>query len=201
MENPFNDYIKNAAMHVAKKAYVIDNDNQKAIHQLMYYFKDDNRFEGDLNKGLILQGEVGTGKTLLFRIFQKIIKMNAKKFGILTCRELVQKFTMANYNEILRYGKESYRVNEFNRPDRTRPVHYLFDDLGSEPIASHYGNKLNILVELITDRYEEYLKCGMLTHFTTNLSAAEIGEIYGGRIRSRLKEMCNLIPLNGKDRR
>jgi DNA replication protein DnaC len=33
----------------------------------------------------------------------------------------------------------------------------------------------------------------MLTHATTNLSASELEEIYGNRLRSRMREMFNLV--------
>jgi DNA replication protein DnaC len=33
----------------------------------------------------------------------------------------------------------------------------------------------------------------MLTHATTNLSAEELEKLYGNRVRSRMREMFNLI--------
>jgi DNA replication protein DnaC len=43
----------------------------------------------------------------------------------------------------------------------------------------------------------------MLTHITTNLSASELEEIYGNRIRSRMREMFNLVAFDRdtKDKR
>jgi DNA replication protein DnaC len=43
----------------------------------------------------------------------------------------------------------------------------------------------------------------MLTHITTNLNSSEIEEIYGTRVRSRLREQFNLIAFSesAKDKR
>jgi DNA replication protein DnaC len=43
----------------------------------------------------------------------------------------------------------------------------------------------------------------MLTHATTNLSASELEEIYGNRLRSRIREMFNLVAFDkdAKDKR
>jgi DNA replication protein DnaC len=44
---------------------------------------------------------------------------------------------------------------------------------------------------------------GIPTHVTTNLSASELEEKYGNRIRSRMREMFNLVAFdkNSKDKR
>lgn len=48
-----------------------------------------------------------------------------------------------------------------------------------------------------TDRpYEEFVENNSATHITTNLSASEIENTYGNRIRSRLRQMFNLIAFN-----
>lgn len=37
----------------------------------------------------------------------------------------------------------------------------------------------------------------MITHATTNLSASELEDYYGNRVRSRMREMFNLIAFDG----
>lgn len=49
------------------------------------------------------------------------------------------------------------------------------------------------MAEILLTRYDLFVSKNLLTHLTTNLSASEIEEIYGNRIRSRLREMLNLI--------
>jgi hypothetical protein len=42
-------------------------------------------------------------------------------------------------------------------------------------------------------RYDLFHAFGMVTHLTTNLNSIEIEEKYGLRIRSRMREMFNVI--------
>ena len=49
------------------------------------------------------------------------------------------------------------------------------------------------MAEILLTRYDLFINHKLLTHFTTNLSAGEIETIYGNRVRSRMREMFNLI--------
>ena len=71
--------------------------------------------------------------------------------------------------------------------------HYCFDDLGIENNIKYYGNECNVMAEILLSRYDLFIGRGLITHITTNLSATEIEEAYGNRLRSRLREMVNLI--------
>ena len=67
----------------------------------------------------------------------------------------------------------------------------------------YYGNDANIMAEILLSRYDLFIRQGMLTHATTNLSASELEAIYGNRLRSRMREMFNLIAYDkdSKDKR
>ena len=80
---------------------------------------------------------------------------------------------------------------------------YCFDDLGTEQQIKHFGNDCNVMVEILITRYEEFISNGSITHITTNLSASEIEKAYGNRVRSRLRQMFNLIAFDKetKDKR
>ena len=43
----------------------IDRDNEQAIKQFFLYFNRDRGFKGDLQKGILLNGKYGSGKTAL----------------------------------------------------------------------------------------------------------------------------------------
>ncbi|MGV8830202.1 MAG: ATPase, partial [Breznakibacter sp.] len=73
------------------------------------------------------------------------------------------------------------------------PKIYCFDDLGTELTLKHFGQECNVMTEILSSRYEHYIHNDMITHITTNLNADEIEEVYGLRVRSRLRQMCNLI--------
>jgi DNA replication protein DnaC len=49
------------------------------------------------------------------------------------------------------------------------------------------------MAEILLSRYDLFISKKLLTHITTNLSATEIETHYGNRVRSRLREMVNLI--------
>lgn len=47
--------------------------------------------------------------------------------------------------------------------------------------------------EIILSRYDLFLKRKLRTHATTNLNAQELENRYGNRVRSRMRELFNLI--------
>ena len=49
------------------------------------------------------------------------------------------------------------------------------------------------MAEILLSRYDIFTSKKIQTHITTNLSASEIESVYGNRLRSRLREMINLI--------
>ncbi len=51
------------------------------------------------------------------------------------------------------------------------------------------------------NRYDIGVMPFWYTHVTTNLSGDQIEENYGTRVRSRMREMFNMIILPGEDRR
>ncbi len=59
------------------------------------------------------------------------------------------------------------------------------------------------MAEVLLSRYDLFVSQHMITHLTTNLAASELEELYGDRVRSRLREMFNLIAFdkNSKDKR
>ena len=60
-----------------------------------------------------------------------------------------------------------------------------------------------MLAEILLSRYDMFISLHMITHATTNLSASEIENCYGNRVRSRLREMMNVIAFEkeAKDKR
>ena len=65
------------------------------------------------------------------------------------------------------------------------------------------GYQLQILVEILISRHELYLKSKKITFGTTNLNAEEIEERYGSRVRSRIRQLFNLVAFdkNCRDKR
>lgn len=60
--------------------FIIDNNNEPTIEQLYYYATHNPAFDGDLNKGILLQGKYGCGKTILLETYSLLHNHIVKKF-------------------------------------------------------------------------------------------------------------------------
>jgi len=178
--------------------FVLDKDTETAIDALRLYFSADPAFEGKgfgkLAKGLFLAGNVGTGKTL---IMTAAAGNPRKPFRVIPTNRIAGYYQTQGIEGIERF---------FNGSQPTLgvgPAAYCFDDLGAENMSARYmGNELNVMAEIILERYSnKHFIPFHYTHFTTNLTQEEIINLYGTRIHSRLKEMCNVIVLKGTDKR
>jgi len=81
------------------------------------------------------------------------------------------------------------------------PKPLCLDDLGLESTIKHYGNETNTIAEILLNRYHLFTTRGMITHATTNLNPDELENLYGNRVRSRMREMFNLISFISLDKR
>ncbi len=189
-----------------KVEYTIDDDNRNIFNQLSYYFSGDERFEGDLNKRILLFGSVGTGKTLLMKMFSE---NHIQSYVVVPARNIVD-----SYLNDLTNGVDEYEVGTILRTATLHSValgtsvfgHEKFgrciDDLGTEtnPLK-HYGTEYNVIADIILKTYD--FNTIRSPHITTNLSAEQIEQNYGTRFKDRLREMYNLIifPSTAKSRR
>ncbi len=67
----------------------------------------------------------------------------------------------------------------------------------------HYGIECNTIGEILLYRYDLFTYDGIITHATTNLDANQLEDLYGNRVRSRLRSMFNLMAFSQrtKDKR
>jgi hypothetical protein len=127
-------------------------------------------------------------------------------YEIIPCRNVVFSFNHLGFKTIEDYGNDGF---------------YCFDDIGIEPTGKHFGVDSNVIGEILLSRYDLFTrnlelasrsyrknpsaKIGkpIVTHGTTNLNADEIEERYGNRVRSRMRELFNLIAFdkNCRDKR
>ena len=75
--------------------------------------------------------------------------------------------------------------------------------MGLESEMQHYGNSYQVMSEILYYRYDYFHSFEMQTHLTTNLNSPEIEKIYGLRLRSRMREIFNLLafPVETADKR
>ncbi|MBN8642866.1 ATP-binding protein [Flavobacterium soli] len=168
------------------------------IYKLIAYFLKDEvtcfQYNINLNKGILLSGPIGCGKTSIMNIM-KYLTPTEHKFFVKPCRDISFEFIQDGYQIIHKYSKG--KLYEYE------PKTICFDDLGTESNLKYYGNECNVMAEILLSRYDVYIAKRIQTHITTNLSASEIETQYGNRVRSRMRELFNLIAYdnNSKDKR
>lgn len=166
--------------------------NTTILKNLMVYaIRDEEnckKYDIDPDKGILLVGTIGCGKTSLMQLFN-ILTHSHRKYVVKPTRAIAGEFLQNGYDTIHKYGNSD--------------TIYCFDDLGIEQNMKHFGNESNVMAEILLSRYDLLRSRGTITHATTNLNANELEMLYGNRIRSRLREMFNLItfPENAQDLR
>jgi len=199
----------NRAKEILKYQFIIDEDNEDVFNLLCYYFcQDQDGFMNQakkmeledvaLDKGILLCGNFGTGKTDMMKVFQK----NPRQvYFMRTARKVCDDFMKSVDKQIPREYIEPYK-NAINDPSTLyQPLSGIcVDEIGAESEKNNFGNKANVIGDLMELKYaEKYL--GVFCHGTTNLSAAELKTFYGERVTSRMRQTFNFIELPGKDRR
>jgi len=182
------------------KKFKLYPEDHNLIFKLCCYFINDHQacanFGIDTNKGLLLSGPVGCGKTSLMKLLPQIMPYK-KPFEVVPTRNIIFEFNAKGFDVMTPYTQ-----NEV----------FCFDDLGIESTGCHYGKECNVMGEILLSRYDLFMQAGhsqrnsqrqTKTHITTNLNAKELEARYGSRLRSRMRESYNLISFgkNAKDKR
>lgn len=160
----------------------LHNCDKEIIYKLLIYaIRDEENCREhniDLNKGILLIGPIGCGKTSFMTLLRHFL-YRPYLYPVKPTREIATEFQQDGYAVIQKYAK--------------MPTHLCLDDLGAEQSVKHFGNNCNTIGEILLDRYELLMQEGILTHATTNLDANQLEAIYGNRVRSRLRGMFNVV--------
>ncbi|MBS4056537.1 MAG: hypothetical protein KGZ82_04380 [Bacteroidales bacterium] len=186
------------ASRIIKKEFIIDQYNEQVIKLLCMYFtghKDAEKHGLSLSKGILLMGERGTGKSVIMKAFSS---NQHQSYMLVNVRLVTYDFAEHGFKV----------VKNFSTPETIPMNHYgqeligcCFDDLGTDEERKHFGDKVNAIGEILLNRYDSVEH--KFTHITTNLNANAIEQFYGPRLRSRFREMFNVISFDAKapDRR
>lgn len=177
-------FILNAQIEMAKRnrdgEFIIDKNNSNVIDQFYFYLTGSNDFNGDLNKGVMLSGNIGTGKTMMINSLLGVIEQLSSK--------IITRIHAKRVASFLKEKGEDYL--------NLRPL--FIDDLGKETKAvNDYGTVKNTIPDLFAIRYD----AGSWTFATNNYSLDTLRGFYGETTTDRFREIFNNFKLTGESRR
>lgn len=141
-------------------------------------------------RGIYLEGGVGCGKTHICWAIKNFLDTTSK----------TRKVEFWNVSTLLQeirndYDRDGYsKVRPAENIINARRTLLILDDIGAEK-ATEFAAEM--LYRIINHRYNEMIP----TIFTSNLSLGALAEQIGERSASRIAEMCDIIKINGEDRR
>ncbi len=162
------------------------NEHTLALIKTMCFFiSEDPRFESelklDLKKGLLFRGRSGLGKTFI---------------PMCLSNNPLRPIVILNILEIM----DAVKKNGIYEAPKKEGILYI-DDIGTEetPVL-HFGTPIHWLKDFIEQYHFHKLSFNKII-LSTNLNTDQLEEKYGYRVRSRMREMFNVIDLEGKDLR
>ena len=180
------EYLQVKGKMLFGKEFQLYKKDEKLLFKLCNYIIADKekcqKFDLDPAKGILLTGPVGCGKTSFLKLLRYLVP-HQKEYQVIPCRNIAFAFHHLGYKTIEDYGNNSY---------------LCFDDLGVEPAGRFYGKDCNVMGEILLSRYELFLSHKIRTHATTNLDSDELEERYGSRVKSRMRQLFNLVTFDEK---
>ncbi|HEY1405610.1 MAG TPA: AFG1/ZapE family ATPase, partial [Spirochaetota bacterium] len=146
----------------------------------------------DIEKGLFLWGNPGTGKTLLSTIIltEIITRTGIEGRFMKISRSFFDRLRATFSESSEHYGMASEIEREIANIDIL-----VIDDFG---VQRNTAWEQETLYNLVDARYE----AEKFTIFTSNLDPDKaMRDLFEGRILSRIKEMCRIVELTGPDQR
>ena len=221
IESFFVTFLKAYHFYQKKEFDLIKNDGEGRVFSrtLCTYFLQKNSFckspilneksIPNLEKGLMVIGNYGTGKTSIFNTFY-LMFFNAFKDNICikTKDELLINLGHFKLNFGFHSSNEIVREYECLKLPEERNVFWkkygngmrYFDDLTTEHQASNFG-KIELFKDILETRYSNKVRTFISLNYHGN-SVEEtlefLAEKYGERVYDRLFEMFNIIELKGK---
>ncbi len=170
-----------------KRFKIYDQDKVILLKLCAYFIRDKEnckKYGIDIEKGILLSGPVGCGKTSMMKLLRHLVPTQ-RPYEMIPCRNVSFSYNHLGFKTVEQYGNAKF---------------FCFDNLGVEPVGRFYGKDLNVMGEILLSRYELYMrtKHKIKTHATTNLNADELEDRYGNRVRSRMRELFNLIAFDKK---
>lgn len=155
----------------------------KIYEDVFWYLAGNDRTTLDLNKSLMLIGDLGVGKSVMMRVLNLIFK----SFKLVSAKRHVERI-FKEFGEVAALREYGYDLK----------MDLLIDDVGAEePEAKEFGNKVNIMGSIFLERYDLLKQEGYRTHVITNLMTDKLEERYKDRNFDRFAGSYNMIVWEG----
>lgn len=189
-------------------SFQLDSNNTFIFELMCNYFGNNEKFiemaeeygvkNPSLEKGIMLAGNFGCGKSWMMKLFAKNQRQcfeikHAKQIAT-DYKERGEDFIYENFIAVKKAAFDDPSVFFQER------IGMCIDDFGTEDVKSNYGDKKNVIGDIIEQKYFEK-SCGVLLHGSTNLRSDQLKDYYGERVISRMREVFNFIEFKGGDRR
>lgn len=178
------EYMKRRSKATGKD-FIIDEFNRDYIAKLCLFFS------GKYEKGLQVRGNYGTGKTYPLYLISGL-PQTFKTANMVNCKEIKRLVSMDGMDADL----IQRLLSKFMDLETM-----VLDEVSEDWKVNFMGTVLNPVELILIHRYDLFQRYGTSTFITTNLDAQALENNYGGRVRSRLREMCEDVNVIGNDRR
>lgn len=193
------------------KEFIINDKSKEFVFTTIYYFLRENNFNNSpcvyktnncipsLDKGLLIVGSFGVGKTTILKTIVSIIEKLSLNFH----EYPVRMHNTINIVEEFEDNLSNFRndtINKYSKGFR------IFDDVKNEREASNFG-KVNLFKEILykrceTKNFRTIILCNYDSDFPNDMNAAiESFARYGDRNYDRLFEAFNFVEFRGLSNR
>jgi len=199
-EKLYQDFIFNFEIVNGKK-FILTEDSKHNLAVLCLYFSNDDRFfsakrltnlsKPSFEKGLLIIGSYGNGKSSMIETFRLILQSNpSKSFKSASANQLVEDYESCQSPDDKKHFWKNVTTGRFH-----------FGDVKTERVTNNYG-KMNLYKDVIEKRYENrpktFIDCNYDEGGDLESGLDEFGLKYGSRVYDRLPEMFNIIEFKGK---
>lgn len=184
-----------AGVELYGEKFSVDSVDRELAYKKVYEVMAKNH-SGKGKKGICVIGGIGVGKSAMMKVMQRLFRGSKSRFRWVSAYELKDLSEMLTIHQI----KEMYGYE-------LKSDLYI-DDIGVSIDVKRYGNTVNIITELLMERYDLFVESGIKTHLSSNLPSdtltmgtPTIKSVYGVRVYDRIKEMCEFLVFKGKSQR
>lgn len=192
---------KDAIIFLGQQMYGVEFnlDNpiiSKAYQSVYEYFLKKGKNKS--KKGILIIGGLGVGKSAMMKVMQRLFKDTESRFKWVNAydlKDLSELYTTIQIKEMYGYDLK---------------MDLYIDDIGVSVDVKRFGNTVNIISEILMERYDLFISAGYKTHLSSNLMTSikdnihntpTLKTVYGARVLDRIIEMTSVIIFKGESQR